>query len=58
MLKALIIKFVQEIVKYEMSVVVNNLKLNISNFKNGLDVIEELSMLTINNENAKSAPIL
>ena len=58
MSKALIIKCVQEIVKDEMSAVVNNLKLNISSFKNGPDIIEELSILTINNENAKSASIL
>lgn len=45
-------------VKDEMSVVVNNLKLSMSSSKISLNIIEGFSILAIDNEHARNAPIL
>lgn len=56
--KAFAVECVQEMVKDEMSAVVSNPKLSMASSKISPDAIEGFSMLTIDNEYAKSAPIL
>lgn len=54
----MIIKYIQEIVKDKISVIVNNLKLSIASFMISSDAIKRFSILTINNKYARNMPIL
>ena len=56
--KAFAVKYVQDMVKNEISAVISNLKLSISSSKISPDAMEGFFMLTINNKYARSAPIL
>ena len=56
--KAFAAECVQDMVKDEMSAVISNLKLSIFSSMISPDAIEGFSILTINNEHARSAPIL
>lgn len=56
--KAFAIKYVQKMVKNEMIAVFSNSKLSMSSFKIRPNVMEEFSMLTIDNKHAKIVPIL
>ena len=51
-------KCIQDMVKDEISTIVNNPKLSISSSKISLDAMEGLSMSTINNKYTKNMPIL
>lgn len=56
--KTFAIKYVQDIIKNKINVVVNNLKLSMSISKINLDTIKRFSISTINNEYTKSISIL
>ena len=56
--KVFAIEYIKKMVKNEMSAGVNNPKLCMSSFKICLNIIEELSILTIDNKHAKNMPIL
>lgn len=52
------IKCIEEIVKYEIIVVINNSKLNIFSFKVSLNAIKEFSIIIIYNKNIKNTFII
>ena len=56
--KAFVIKYIQDIVKDEMSVVISNQKLSMSSSKISPNAIEGFSMSTIDNKHARSTHIL
>lgn len=58
MFKEFGIECVSEMAKDKISVVVNNLKLSIFNFKISQDAMERFSILTIDNKYAKNTSIL
>ena len=56
--KTFSVECIQDMVKHEMSTVVSNPKLSISSSKISLDIMKGFPILTIDNEHARSAPIL
>lgn len=58
MFKAFIIKYVQDMVKDEMTAVVSNPKLSMSSHKISLNIIERFFILMIDNKHARNMPIL
>ena len=58
MFKIFVIEYIKEMVKEEISTVISNLKLSMSNTKISLNTMKRFSMLTIDNKYTKNAPIL